>query len=89
MAEVIDVANLTGNIASNFADKLISIPGMDLIIKSAQVLLVLIIIYLIFLIIKSFSAIKTNFRIKKICINVEQINQKLDHLVTNKTKKKK
>jgi len=43
-------------------------------------------IYLIFLIIKAFFAMRTNSRIKKIAQNVEEINKKLDVFV-NKGKR--
>lgn len=67
-------------------DVLSSLETLILIIKAAGVVLI---IYIIFLIIKGYFDIKKSIRIKYIFEKVNEINEKIDKLLSNKNLKKK
>jgi len=54
------------------------------IVKAVGIVLI---IYLVFLIVKSITSIKTSLRVKSIAKNVSEINLKLDKLIKEKKKK--
>ena len=75
--------NLPGSITSNIA----------FIINLGKALGIAILIYIIFMIIRSITQIRSSLRMKGIAKNVEEINKKMDIVIgkksTDKDKKKK
>lgn len=85
-------AQLTQNLTREIADKInindiiAGVPGVSFLITLAQAIGVLVLIYIIFLIVRAASGIKTASRLKRIAEVVESIDKKLD-ILTNKKKK--
>ena len=80
---------LNGAIAGNGMDILTSLPGISLIVKLAQVAFVVVIVYIAFLILKGVLGIKHQATLKKILIQIERVNNKLDKMIKLGKKGKK
>lgn len=88
MADVIAIINnTTANLST--LDVLSRIPGFQGLVKVGLAVGILILVYIIFLIIRSVTQISYSFRFKRMTKNVEEINKKMDILIEkNKGKKK-
>jgi hypothetical protein len=87
-----DAVNLGVNMSDLAKGLVSSLPPaimdkLGLLITILEVIGALFIIYLVFLIIKSVSAVWVNHRIKEIARNVEEINRKLDSVIKGKVPK--
>lgn len=85
-----NVTSMTdSSLIAGILDKLASLPGISALISILQAVGVVIFVYFIFLIVRIITQIKHNLNIKKIALNVEEINKKMDLLVGKKGKDKK
>lgn len=73
-----------GALASAFSN----IPGFSALIQISKAVGIAVLVYIIFLIIKTLLQIGYNRKLKSLANNVEEINQKMDILVGKKLKKK-
>lgn len=70
------VENVTNSISHTFSSTLSQ--ALAPIMPVLKAIGIAFLVYIIFLIIKAFVSMRTNSRIKKICNNVQEINEKLD-----------
>jgi len=83
------VENIVADVGSNGLDVLSSLPGVSLVVKLAQVAFVVVIVYIAFLILRAILGIKHQATLKKILIQLERVNNKLEKLVRLGKKGKK
>ncbi len=72
---------------SGLVNAISTLPGIAGLIKIGQVAGIVVIVYVVFLILKSFFQIKQTMRMGKLVDNVKEINQKMDILICSKGKK--
>ncbi len=75
------------SLVSTVLNKLIELPGVSNLVKIFQAVGIVLLIYFIFLIIRTITQIRHNIHIKAITKNVEDINKKMDVLIDKKNKK--
>jgi hypothetical protein len=66
----------------NWSDIFSKIPGFQTLVNIGVALGLLLIVYIVFLIIRSITQILYSLRFKKVAKNVEEINQKMDILIS-------
>jgi hypothetical protein len=81
MVELVNVTNTLKNV--DWVNVIGGIPGVSDILVLGRAIGIALLIYVIFLIIRSVTQILYSLRFKKVAKNVEEINQKLDILVAN------
>lgn len=80
MVEVANVTNALKNI--DWVNVISGVPGISDIIMLGKAIGIAVLIYIIFLIIRSVTQILYSLRFKKVAKNVEDINQKMDILIS-------
>jgi hypothetical protein len=81
-----DISNVTGNL--DILGTLSALPGMSTVINLGKVAIIVVIVYVVFLIIRSIMQIRYAFSMNRLIKTVEEINRKMDSLAVGKTKKK-
>ena len=64
-----------------FAEIMKNVPGIESLVKIGQAIGIAVLVYIIFLIIKSISQVKYSMRFKRLVKAVEEINKKMDTLI--------
>jgi hypothetical protein len=80
--------NQTGDIVRSSFGMLMSVPGMNIVIKLFQVAGALAILYLVFLIMKAFAGFRSAKKLTIIANHIQQIDKKMDALIAKLGKKK-
>lgn len=65
-----------------------NVPGVSNLISIGKAVGIAVIVYIVFLIIRSIVQINYSLRFKRLTANVEEINQKMDLLIGKKKKNK-
>jgi hypothetical protein len=81
MAVFNPVTNSTGIFDINWANVILGIPGLGDLIAIGKAVGVAVLVYILFMIIRSIVQINYSFRFKRLTKNVEEINQKMDVLI--------
>ncbi|MDP1728592.1 MAG: hypothetical protein Q8L27_00125 [archaeon] len=87
MADILNTTNIVGNL--NLAEIISNIPGIAGLITLGRAVGIAVLVYLVFLIIRSITQILYSLRFKKLYKNVEEINKKMDVLIGKSSKIKK
>jgi hypothetical protein len=87
----VNVSTALGNL--DLSSVLYNLPGISDLIILGKAIGIAVLIYIVFLIIRSITQILYSLRFKKVAKNVEEINQKMDILISrtlnvSKAKKK-
>jgi hypothetical protein len=89
---MVDIFNVTEGVNGiNWANVIMGIPGIGDLILIGKAVGIAVLIYITFLIIRSVTQILYSRRFKRLTENVEQINKKMDDLISKfdgKAKKK-
>jgi len=86
---VVNAINATEALSGiNWANVLLGIPAINELLQIGKAVGIAVLVYIVFLIIRSITQILYSYRFKKVAKNVEQINQKMDKLILAVTKKK-
>jgi len=84
------IENFTSNLnSSGLVETLVNLPGISNIIKIGTAVGIAILVYIVFLIIQGITRILYSLRFKKMTKNVEEINNKMDILISKLAKEYK
>ncbi len=80
MVEVANVTNALKNV--DWVNVVGGVPGISDIILLGKAIGIAVLVYIVFLIVRSVTQILYSLRFKKVAKNVEEINQKMDLLIS-------
>ncbi len=84
MADVLNVSSMVKDI--DLSSAIANIPGISGLVTVGKAIGVVVLIYVIFLIVRTIGQISYTFRFRKLTKNVDEINQKMDVLIGKRRK---
>jgi len=87
---MVGIENLTGlSSGIDWSEVIMGVPGLGGLVAIGKAVGIVVIVYISFLIIRSIVQIKYSLRFKRLTQNVEDINRKMDILISQKSRKEK
>lgn len=87
MADILNASEVMKDL--NLAETISNIPGIAGLITLGKAIGIVVLVYLAFLIIRSITQILYSVRFRRLYKNVEEINKKMDVLISKSGNKKK